>query len=173
MKKLLSIMIMTVGFSGCVFTPPVAQVVTLPETEVVEEHTTSVWNSAVTETDPLLRIAKKQLGVPYVYGGASPSGFDCSGFVSYVYAMVGVNIPREALAQSTFGQILDNGDLFPGDILFFETSDSGVINHSGIYLGKGKFIHASSGKGEVIISTIDSGFYKDAFRWGTRVAYPH
>jgi len=170
MKKLLSIMIMTVGFSGCVFTPPARQVVTLPDTEVIESSG-SVWNSAVTETDPLLKVAKKQLGVRYRLGGASPDGFDCSGFVSYVYAMVGVNLPRTAYAQSTYGRILGAEDIFPGDILFFETSDSGKVNHAGIYLGKGKFIHASSGKGEVIISTIDSGFYKEAFRWGTRVEY--
>jgi cell wall-associated NlpC family hydrolase len=170
MKKLLSIMIMTVGFSGCLFTPPASQVVMLPESEEIEE-VGSVWNSSATETDPLLKIAKEQLGVPYLFGGASPAGFDCSGFVSYVYAMVGVSLPRTALAQSTYGRILGTEDIYPGDILFFETSDSGVINHSGIYLGKGKFIHASSGKGKVIISTIDHGFYKDAFRWGTRVGY--
>jgi cell wall-associated NlpC family hydrolase len=172
MKKLLSIMIIAVGFTGCVFTPPVSQVVTLPDAEAVEAPG-SVWNSAVTETDPLLRVAKKQLGVRYILGGASPEGFDCSGFVSYAYAMVGVSVPRTAYDQSTFGQILDTTDIFPGDILFFETSDSGKINHSGIYLGKGKFIHASSGRGKVIISTIDSGFYKDAFRWATRVEYQH
>ncbi len=175
MKNILLISTLSFYLSGCIFTPPKKSAVYVSSTTDTTNTTLShsVWGaeSAVTETDPLLQIAKKQRGVAYKYGGASPSGFDCSGFVSYVYSKMGVALPRTAKAQSTFGRILETPDLLPGDILFFETSDSGEINHSGIYLGNGEFIHASSGKGKVTISNMRYGFYAKAFRWGTRVEY--
>lgn len=152
--------------SGCIFTPPPEQVRAWKQ-EALSKH------AVVYENDPLLDLAKSHLGVRYRYGGMSPSGFDCSGFVCYVYNNgVGKKLPRTARAQSTYGEILDRDDLIPGDLIFFDTSNKGRINHSGIYLGNGKFIHASSGKVySVTISKLDSGFYKRAFRWGGRVHY--
>ncbi len=157
MKLLLFIMIVIFTMSGCIFTPPPSQA--------------RVWNEAT--NDPVLDLAQEHLGVRYRYGGMSPSGFDCSGFVCYVYEQgVGKKLPRTARAQSTYAKIVDKNALAPGDLLFFDTSRRGHINHSGIYLGEGKFIHASSGKVySVTISTLDKGFYKRAFRWGGRVNY--
>jgi len=146
--------------SGCIFTPPPTQV--------------AAWrDSQVAHSAPLVEVAGKYLGVRYRYGGMDPSGFDCSGFVSYVYDHgVGKKLPRTARAQSTYGEIVDKEDLIAGDLLFFDTSHRGVINHVGIYLGAGKFIHASSGKAySVTISELNSGFYKRVFCWGGRVDY--
>lgn len=160
MKLLLFIMIVLFSMSGCIFTPPPSQV--------------AEWkNIQVESNDPLLEVAQEHLGVRYRYGGMSPSGFDCSGFICYVYEQgVSKKLPRTAKAQSTYGEILDRDELIAGDLIFFDTSRRGVINHSGIYLGEGKFIHASSGKVySVTISSLDSGFYKRAFRWGGRMNY--
>jgi len=81
--------------------------------------------------------------------------------------------PRTSRTQSESGEKIDRGSLKPGDILFFDTHERGHVNHSGIYLGEGKFIHSSSGKAYgVTISNLDTGFYKDKFRWGVRKIDP-
>ena len=165
MKQALLIIISTLLFTGCIFTPP-------PEQVVHWENTSPQYESIdLSATDTILSFAKEQLGVGYRYGGMSPSGFDCSGFICYVYDKgIGKKLPRTARAQSTYGDILHKEELKAGDLLFFDTSNRGHINHSGIYLGEGDFIHASSGKVySVTISNINKGFYKRAFRWGGRV----
>ncbi len=152
--------------TGCIFTPP-------PSERTTWREVPQNLDTYMDESNPILQFAKAQLGVRYRYGGMSPSGFDCSGFICYVYeAGVGKKLPRTAKAQSTYVDILDKEALLPGDLLFFDTSNRGKINHSGIYLGGGKFIHASSGKVySVTVSSLDKGFYKRAFRWGGRVQY--
>ncbi len=166
MRCLLFIMTVLFTLSGCIFTPPQNERVRWTN---LEQNV----DTYIDESDPILRFAKAQLGVRYRYGGMSPSGFDCSGFICYVYeAGVGKKLPRTARAQSTYVDIMDKEALMPGDLLFFDTSNRGKINHAGIYLGEGKFIHASSGKVySVTISTLERGFYKRAFRWGGRVNY--
>ena len=116
--------------------------------------------------------AKSKLGFPYSYGKAGENSFDCSGFVYYVFKKHGYKIPRTSKAQSVMKEekIFDKSLLKEGDIVFFDTSDRGRVNHSGIYLGSMKFIHASSGKAHsVTISRLDRGFYKHRFLWGVRV----
>jgi len=122
----------------------------------------------------IVKIAKKYLGRPYRYGATGPNSFDCSGFVYAVFREVGVPIPRTSLAQSRIrGKKLSKSELKVGDLLSFDTSLKGHINHSGIYIGNHKFIHASSGKAHsVTISSLD-GWYKDKFRWGKRVKIPY
>ncbi len=119
----------------------------------------------------LIYLAKSRLGTPYRYGGMDERGFDCSGFVCYVYKnAIGKKLPRSSKEQSKYVEILDTSKLTEGDILFFDTSEKGEINHCGIYLGGGKFIHSSSGKVYgVTISDFTKGFYKKAFRFGGRV----
>lgn len=120
-------------------------------------------NSIVTE-------AYRHLGKPYKYGATGPNSFDCSGFVFAVHRDLGITIPRTSREQSQMqGRKLSKNELKAGDLVFFDTSLKGHVNHSGIYLGKGKFIHASSGKAfSVTISDINA-WYKDKFRWGKRI----
>jgi cell wall-associated NlpC family hydrolase len=114
--------------------------------------------------------AIRYLGKPYKYGATGPDSFDCSGFTYQIYKEVGISIPRTALAQSQIeGRKLSIDELREGDLLSFDTSSRGKINHSGIYIGEHKFIHASSGKAHsVTISTLD-GWYKTRFKWGKRI----
>lgn len=98
--------------------------------------------------------ADDQLGVPYVYGGTTPSGFDCSGFTRWVYEhALGIDLPRTAAEQSALGKSVSMDKLKPGDLLFWG-SGSGVY-HVGIYAGDGEYIHASTGGGRVMRATFD------------------
>ncbi|CAA6801612.1 MAG: Invasion associated protein p60 [uncultured Sulfurovum sp.] len=118
----------------------------------------------------LTKIAKKNLGKPYVFGKTGPESFDCSGFVYSMSKKIGVNLPRTALEQSKIkGQKISRDSLREGDLVFFDTALEGHVNHSGIYLGNSKFIHATSGKAySVTISSLDA-WYKDKFKWGKRL----
>jgi len=107
--------------------------------------------------------AERFLGTPYKYGGESPSGFDCSGFVGYVYKNFGVSLPRVAASMASAGTAVDTSDwnnLQPGDILLFNSSVGGhYIGHCGIYVGNGVFIHSPQ-TGEVIKYTnLSDGSY--------------
>jgi cell wall-associated NlpC family hydrolase len=108
-------------------------------------------------------IAMRYLGVPYVWGGASPSGFDCSGFVMYVYAQVGVSLPHYTGAQWTYGVPVARSDLEPGDLVFFDG-----LGHVGIYIGGGEFIHAPHTGTVVQISSL-SGWYADTYDGARRI----
>jgi peptidoglycan DL-endopeptidase CwlO len=98
-------------------------------------------------------IAMQYLGIPYVYGGASPSGFDCSGFIMYVFGQVGVSLPHNAAAQYGYGTPVDRSQLQPGDLVFFNG-----LGHAGIYVGGGSFIH-SPHTGDVVKISSLSGWY--------------
>ena len=102
----------------------------------------------------LTRSALKFLGVPYVFGGTSTSGFDCSGYVQHVFAMLGISLPRTADAQFDVGHRIVGG-MKPGDLVFFQTYTDGV-SHVGIYIGSGKFVHASSSHGVMVSSLSDA-----------------
>ena len=113
--------------------------------------------------------AKQYLGVRYVYGGTSPSGFDCSGFVYYVYKQCGYSITRTATAQNSVGTKVARSDLQPGDIIIFYNGAKTCIGHSGIYIGNNQFIHASSGGGKVMISGLSESYYNTRFYSARRV----
>jgi cell wall-associated NlpC family hydrolase len=118
----------------------------------------------------IIKVAKKYLGKPYKYGATGPNSFDCSGFVYAVSKEVGINIPRTSIAQSKIdGEKLSKDEIREGDLLFFDTSEKGHVNHSGIYIGGHKFIHASSGKAKSVTTSSLDGWYKDKFKWGKRV----
>jgi len=117
----------------------------------------------------IISLAKSKIGSSYKYAQAGPNHFDCSGFVYYIFKTNNITIPRTSLNQSTNGVKVTKELLKRGDILFFDTSHKNHINHSGIYLGDGKFIHSSSGKAYgVTVSNLNKGFYLDKFRWGIR-----
>jgi peptidoglycan DL-endopeptidase CwlO len=102
-------------------------------------------------------IAMRYLGTPYVWGGASPSGFDCSGFVMYVFNQIGVSLPHSSYAQYGYGSPVSRGDLQPGDLVFFDG-----LGHEGIYVGGGNFIH-SPHTGDVVKVSSLSGWYSSTF----------
>ena len=99
----------------------------------------------------LLNIAMRFGGVPYVWGGETPAGFDCSGFVQYVFRQIGINLPRTADVQYELGRKVLQSELQPGDLVFFETYEPGA-SHNGIYVGDGNFIGANSGTGVAVVS---------------------
>lgn len=111
------------------------------------------------KADQIITTAKQYIGVPYQWGGESPSGFDCSGFVQYVFTKNGVSIPRTTTTQYNAGTSVTS--LKPGDIVFFETYKSGP-SHDGIYIGNGKFIHASSSHG-ITISSLSNTYWKPKY----------
>ena len=111
----------------------------------------------------LVNYAEKYIGTPYVYGGSSPSGFDCSGFVYYVYGHFGLSIPRTADVQAENGTKVSKSAMLPGDVVSFATGSGSGVTHSGIYIGNGQFIHSSSGGGRVMISSLSSGYYADTY----------
>ncbi|MEO6835913.1 MAG: C40 family peptidase [Candidatus Tumulicola sp.] len=108
----------------------------------------------------LARSALRFLGTPYVFGGTTPSGFDCSAFVQHVYGMAGISLPRTADAQYDYGKPAFGGPRV-GDLVFFETYTEGV-SHVGIYLGKGEFVHASSSHG-VMVSKLSDSYWKSRY----------
>ena len=126
-------------------------------------------SSSDTKVEKIMALASSKIGDSYEPAKAGPDHFDCSGFVYYVFTQNDIKIPRTSLKQSQSGEKIKREDLKRGDMVFFDTHERKHVNHSGIYLGEGKFIHSSSGKAYgVTISDIDKGFYKDKFRWGVR-----
>lgn len=105
----------------------------------------------------IVSMCRRYIGVPYVWGGESPGGFDCSGYVQYVFHKNGIRLPRTADIQYEVGQRVKTGQERPGDMVFFETYAPGA-SHVGVYLGNRFFIHASSSRG-VTISSLDEEFF--------------
>ena len=120
-----------------------------------------------------VELAMGYLGVPYVYGGASSSGFDCSGFTMYIYGLLGYGLPHSATSQwESVGSYVDRASLQPGDLVLFcdpARSNGKACSHVGLYIGNNEFIHASSSEG-VRINGLDEsyydGYYKGAKRLG-------
>ncbi len=118
----------------------------------------------------LTRSALRFLGTPYVFGGTSTYGFDCSGYVQHVYAMLGVHLPRTADAQYYAGSRTVGG-MKTGDLVFFQTYEPGP-SHVGIYLGHGHFAHASSSHG-VMVSSLSDSYWSARYLGAKRVMALH
>lgn len=113
--------------------------------------------SAETKGEEVVRIAKQYLGIPYLYGGTTTSGFDCSGFLLYVFNQVEIDLPRTSADQYNAGVPVT--DMQPGDLVFFEkTYDKAGITHSGIYIGDNQFISATTSKG-IKIDSLSSTYW--------------
>ena len=112
-----------------------------------------------------VQIAMGELGVPYVWGGASPSGFDCSGLTMWVYAQLGIHLDHYTVSQFNAGPHVAESDLAPGDLVFFEPG----IGHVGIYIGNGEFIHAPHTGTVVQISSLSDSWYAAEYQGAVRV----
>ncbi|WP_245755115.1 C40 family peptidase [Pelosinus propionicus] len=110
--------------------------------------------------------AKNYVGVPYKFGGTSPKGFDCSGFVQYVFGQKKVTLPRAADEQYKVGKAITQKELKQGDLVFFSTYEKGA-SHCGIYLEQGKFIHASSHG--VMVSHLGESYWKTRYLGAKRI----
>ena len=112
----------------------------------------------------IAQYALQYVGCPYVYGGSSPSGFDCSGFTTYVMKHFGYSINRTASSQMDNGTSVSKSQLQPGDLVFFNSGNSSKrATHVGIYTGNGQFVHASTSTTGVIISDLNSSYYSSTY----------
>ncbi len=130
--------------------------------------TTASRGTADRKHQQLVAFASQYVGVPYVWAGRSPSGFDCSGFVWYIYNNFGIGLPRMADGQFDVGLQVTRRDLLPGDLVFFSTYEPGP-SHVGIYIGNGQFIHASSGASGVVITSMSKAYYLERYLGARRV----
>lgn len=129
---------------------------------------TSVSSSA----SSVIAYAKTLLGKPYVWGAQGPNSFDCSGFTYYVFKnKAGIVLPRTSSAQSKYGTSVSWSNLKAGDLMFFDTNgaNNGQVSHVGLYIGNGQMIHASSSQRKIVITSVNTSYYKNAFVNARRV----
>lgn len=111
-----------------------------------------------TPQHPVTAIATRMLGKPYRFGGASPSGFDCSGLVYYAYSKAGYTVPRTSMRQYHQSTTIAAADIREGDLLFFRIE--GKVSHVGVYLGSNRFIHAPSSGNRVSIASLNNPYWR-------------
>ena len=117
----------------------------------------------VPEGSVLADFAEQYVGSPYRWGGASPAGFDCSGFVMWVYSQFGVPLPHNEAGQLNAGPRIGADDLQPGDVVVFANTYRAGLSHTGIYVGEGQFVHAADERHGVVVSNIWDSY------WGPRL----
>jgi cell wall-associated NlpC family hydrolase len=124
----------------------------------------------VPERQQVIEAARDMLGIPYRYGGTSPTrGFDCSGLVQYAYRQAGIKVPRTTGEQYRAALPLKRQALRPGDVVFFRTHGQRFVSHVGIYLGQGKFIHAPSSGKHVSINSLQDDYWRRRYTSGGRM----
>lgn len=140
------------------------------EAETEQEQEEESIASASSEGNDVVEFAKKYLGYKYVAGGSSPStGFDCSGFTTYVFRNFGVSLNRSSKDQIKNGTAVSKSNLQPGDIVIFKNQGKTAIGHVGIYIGNGNFIHAANKKEGVVITALSSSYYSQRYVGARRV----
>ena len=120
-------------------------------------------------SDGLAAAALKFLGTPYIWGGASPKGFDCSGFVWYIAKQLNKQVSRSMLGQYNSGTHPARGDLKPGDLVFFQNTWAPGLSHNGIYLGDNKFVNAADESTGVTVSNLNSTYWSAHWFGATRL----
>lgn len=131
-----------------------------------KDDRTPVASRGTSRIESILEYAKSFSGVPYLYGGQSPKGFDCSGYILYVFKNFGINLPRTAAGQFYQGWRVNASDARPGDIIAFGSNQA--ITHTGIYLGGGKFISSTSSHG-VDISSVNGPYWNERLYGYSRI----
>lgn len=159
--------------------PTISDTISESNISVVKPTNSPIWDNvssvpygrtflAKKEVSSIIATAKNYMGVPYVFGGDSPEeGFDCSGFLEYVFARNGIQIPRTADEQYRLGKLVKQSQLVAGDLVFFTTYEPGA-SHCGIYLGNDKFIHASSSKG-IRIDDLNDSYWASRYYGGKHI----
>lgn len=140
------------GLVGCAATPRSPTAASLPPTA----------------GQRIAAIAQSQLGQPYRFGGDGPEGFDCSGLAQYVYQRLGIAVPRTAREQRQRSAALDRSELLAGDLVFFTMGPRLLVDHVGVYVGDGRFVHAPRPGSPVRLSRIDDQAYARRFAGGAR-----
>lgn len=163
--KMLAVAVATLALmAGCSSAPPRAAE---PPPVAVEPRAALPADGALASSQ-IVSEARSLLGAPYRLGGADPSGLDCSGLVSHVFARAGVATPRTALAQQEAAIRIEWDELIPGDLVFFRLPDP----HVGIYLGGGQFIHAPGSGRTVTIANLEEPYFLLSFAGGGRFLQP-
>lgn len=150
----------------------IGQVLQLPEVSTNQsvrppQTEENVSRGMVDRAAAVLEYAKQFVGIRYRSGGESPSGFDCSGYVRYVFKNFGIDLVHTAAGQYKSGTVINRDELRPGDLVFFNTGGNG-INHSGIYIGNNQFIHASSSRG-VRVDSLSDSYWSKNYRGANRI----
>lgn len=113
-------------------------------------------------------LAQEYVGSPYRWGGTSPAGFDCTGFVMWVYSQFGIGLPHNEAGQLASGAAVSADDLQPGDVLVFANTYRGGLSHVGIYVGDGQFVHAADERHGVVVSNLWDGYWGPRFVGASR-----
>lgn len=145
------------------------QAISIPAPQPHYQQSTPAKHSYLSPArQKIIQAANRQMGIKYRWGGNTPrEGFDCSGFTKFAHNYLNVKIPRTAAEQSRASRTISRRDLRPGDMIFFKTTGSRV-NHVGIYLGDGRFIHAASGGGKVMTDDLRKNYWqKRLVKYGT------
>ena len=122
-----------------------------------------------TIADEIISLAKQYLGARYVWGGNGPNGFDCSGFMVYILRPFDISVHRRSIDMATNGTYVSRNNLQPGDLVFFATAGGGRVSHVGMYIGGGDFIHASSQRTGVMISSMNASYWARTYVTARRV----
>lgn len=146
------------GVTGFVFAPYITKAEIVPPAAVPNTIAENVASDA-----------HNYIGYRYVYGTSGPSTFDCSGFTSYLYRQYGVTLPRTSTSQGAYGTYVDKSALIPGDIVCFSNRSDRRINHVGVYIGDGNFIHASTSVRGVVMDSLYSNYYVNHYVTARRV----
>jgi len=155
--------VIAVALVGCAGAPPPKPTVSIPIT-----HTQQAATPAQAQ---VIKVAQSLLGTPYAYGGTTPKGFDCNGFIYYVYqTAAGIELPRATQGLSQIGRPIETTDLRPADIVYFKI-DRSLSLHAGIYLGDGQFIHAPSSNGQVNIQSLSTDYWQARYLGARRVLW--